>query len=110
MEAGRLRHRVVVQSLAETQDSTTGAISEAWSNLATTWAEIVPLSGREFIAAHEKDSEIVARITMRYRDDITAKMRIVHGTTVYNILAVLADPVAGTEYMTLPVSQGRNDG
>ena len=109
MEAGRLRHRVVIQSLAETQDGATGAITESWSTLATVWAAIEPLSGREFIAAAESGSEVVARIVMRHRSDVTAKMRIVDGSMTYNIQAVLPDLESGTEYMTLPVTQGRND-
>lgn len=110
MQAGKLRHRVTIESLAETQDGTTGAISQAWSTVATVWAAIEPLSGREFLAAQETQSQIVARVVIRYRSDVTAKMRIAHGSELYNVHGVLPDKVSGREYLTLMVSRGVNDG
>jgi SPP1 family predicted phage head-tail adaptor len=109
MEAGRLRHRVTIQSMTEAQDGTTGAITESWSAGDTTWASIEPLSGREYLAAQEMQSQIMARITIRHRT-VTAKMRVLHGSTVYNVHAVLPDKDSGTEYLTLMVSQGVNNG
>jgi SPP1 family predicted phage head-tail adaptor len=110
MQAGKLRHRVTIESLVETQDGTTGAISRAWSTVATVWAAIEPLSGREFIAAQGAQAEVVARILIRYRDDVVAKMRVVFGSKVYNIRAVLPDKESGTEHLTLMVSEGVNNG
>ena len=51
----------------------------------------------------------MARITIRYRA-VTAKMRVLHGSTVYNVHAVLPDKDSGTEYLSLMVSQGVNNG
>lgn len=110
MEAGRLRHRVTIEQPSDAQDSSTGALTRSWSTLATVWAEIAPLSAKEFIAAQAVDSEVSARITIRYRDDVTAAMRIVYGSTVYNIAGVLPDPVSGKDWLTLPVTRGVNDG
>ncbi len=110
MQAGKLRHRVTIESLAETQDGTTGAISTAWQAVASVWAAIEPLSGREFLAAQETQSQIVARVVIRYRSDVTAKMRIAHGSELYNVHGVLPDKVSGREYLTLMVSRGVNDG
>lgn len=110
MEAGRLRHRVTIQSMTETQDGTTGAITETWSDVATVWAEIAPLSGREFVAARETQGQIDARVLIRYRSDVTAKMRLSAGGVYYDIHAVLPDPVSGTEHQTLLVSRGVNNG
>lgn len=110
MDAGRLRHRVTIQSVTETRDTTTGAIATSWADVATVWAAIEPLSGREFIAAQGAQAEIVARILIRYRDDVVAKMRVVSGSRVYNIRAVLQDKESGTEHLTLMVAEGVNDG
>jgi SPP1 family predicted phage head-tail adaptor len=105
MEAGRLLHRVTIQNRVETQDPMTGAIAVTWADVATVWAAVEPLSAREFIAAQATQSQISARITIRYRAGITPKMRAVHGATVYDIAGVLADPKSGREYLTLPVSE-----
>lgn len=52
----------------------------------------------------------MARITIRYRQDIDATWRVVHGGKFYNVEGVLADKDSGLEYQTLPVSQGVSDG
>lgn len=110
MRAGLLRHRVTIQQRTETRDPDTGAVSFAWVDVATVWAAVEPLSAREFIAAQAAHSKVSARITIRYRADITAAMRIVHGSTLYNIEGVIPDNRSGREWLTLPVSAGVNDG
>lgn len=104
--AGKLNHKVQLQQKVETQDATTGEIIVTWTTIAEPWAEVVPLSAREFIAAQSEQSEVGGRIVIRYRANIDASMRILHRGMAYNILGVMSDPVSGLEYLTLPVSQG----
>ncbi len=114
--AGRLRHRVWIQNRVETQDQSTGEIKYTWQSITTKQiaAEVAPLSAKEFLASAALQSEIIARITIRWRADVTAKMRVLHTVRgvdrYYNIEGVLADPKSGLEWMTLPCSQGVNDG
>lgn len=107
--AYKLRHRVTLQKFTQTRDEM-GAVVETWVDVATVWASIEPLSAREFIAAQSAQSEVSARIVIRYREGVMAKMRILHGSRIYNIEGVLPDPRSGREYLTLPVSEGVNDG
>lgn len=114
IEAGRLRHRVKIQRPVQTQDSNGDMITE-WQAVATVWAAIEPLSARELIQSQAMQSQIVARVVIRYRDGITASMRLVHSRTgradvIYNIHGVLPDLDSGLDYLTLPVSAGVNDG
>lgn len=108
IQAGKLRHRVVIQSPVETQDQNDGSVIVQWEDIATVWASIEPLSAKEFIAAQSETSQITTRITVRYRSDITAKMRLYHASKdmYYNIEGVLADKDSGLEYLTLPCSTG----
>lgn len=108
IQAGKLRHRVVIQNPVETQDQNTGAVVINWVDVATVWASIEPLSAKEFVAAQALDSEISARITIRYRSDITAKMRLYHAhkRMYYDIHGILSDKNSGLEYITLPCSEG----
>jgi SPP1 family predicted phage head-tail adaptor len=119
IEAGRLRHRVRIEQLQnlmdshgdDYQDPETGELRQEWVEIATVWAAIEPLSAREFIAAQTTQSQIVARIVIRYRDGLDASMRLVHVRTgrpnvVYNIHGLLADVDSGLEYLTMPVSTG----
>jgi len=110
MKAGKLRHKIQIQKKTAAQDNITGAVTYTWSKLADVWASIEPLSAREYIAAQAVQSKVSARITIRHRDDIDATMRIAHGNKIYNIAGVLADPKSGLEYITLPVSEGVNEG
>lgn len=118
LKAGRLRHSVSIQqfvALTDTsgnvlQDGTTGEVTKAWVTLATVRAAIEPLSAREFMQSAAMQSEIVARIVIRYRTGLTADMRILHGSTIYNPQGFLADPDSGLEYLTIPCSQGVDSG
>lgn len=110
LAAGKLRHRVALQEQIESQDATTGEVTPTWVTRAEVWAAVEPLSAREFIAAQSTQSQISVRITIRQRSDITAKWRVLHRGKAYNVHGVLADPVSGLEYQTLPCSEGTNDG
>lgn len=123
LEAGRLRHEVRIErfdyvrdsSGEAVQDPNAGEIAREWVEVATVRAAIEPLSGREFIAAQATQSQVSARIVIRQRDDVDAACRLVHvrlgrPDVIYNVHGILADPDSGLEYLTLPCSQGVNDG
>ena len=110
MQAGKLRHRVSLQKPVKTQNPLSGATVNSWQEITKLWADVVPLSAREFIAAQARQAEVTTRITIRFRSDITSKHRIVYGDKIFNIEGVLPDPVSGRDYLTLPCSEGVNDG
>jgi SPP1 family predicted phage head-tail adaptor len=68
MQAGKLRHRITLQEPVKEQNPTTGAVINTWRDVATLWAEVAPLSAREFIAAQASQGEVTTRITIRYRE------------------------------------------
>lgn len=108
LQAGKLRHRITIQKLEiGGYDPINGDDTEqSWNDVATVWAAVEPFSVREFIESKSKQVEVTARITIRYRNDLTADMRIVHKGLVYNPQGFLADKVSGVEYITIPVSGG----
>ena len=110
MRNGKLRHRITLQRPGLSQDPQTGEMIPGWQDVAPAWASIEPLSAREFIAAQAVQSDVSVRITVRYRPDITAAMRLLHGGKTYNITGVLADKGSGREYLTLPCSELPHDG
>lgn len=111
LPAGRLRRRITIQKPKTNQNPDTGSISTQWI---TVWddvpAEIVPSSVREFVASQQMQSQVTARIVIRYRDGLTANMRILHGSKIYNPQGWFADPDSGLEYLTAPCTEGVNDG
>lgn len=104
--SGDLRHKVQLQEKQIAQDPDTGEMVTTWATVANVWAQIVPLSGREFLAASAEQSEVRSRIVIRYRDDVTAAMRIVYRGKYHAILAVLPDAESGREHLTLMVAEG----
>ena len=90
----RLDKRVTIQVQAAGQDAAGQPLPAGWVNLTLdgdgkVWAGIRDINGREFAAAGATQNQVVSTITIRYRAGIEAKMRILHGSLVYNIEAVL---------------------
>lgn len=88
MIIGNLRERVTIQYKVVVKDSF-GAETITWTELATVWASVEPLAGREFIEGRQEYAEVSTRIRIRQRSGIAPEMRVVHGSNVYNILAVI---------------------
>lgn len=112
LPAGRLRHRVAFEELVTDLDSD-GAMVPTWVPFGDGRplpAEIVPLSGRELIAAQAVQSKVTARLRVRYRPGFTASMRAVHRGTIYNIEGVIPDPDSGVRFVTLLCSSSVNEG
>jgi len=112
MLAGKLRHRIALQSLGLVQDPESGEMLPGWT---TVWdkvpASVQPLSARDLIAAQAGQSEATARMVIRYRAGVLPTMRILYRGAVYNMQGpALPDPDSGLEYLTILVAQGVNDG
>lgn len=78
LAAGRLNQRVTLQAKTVTRGAG-GEEVPAWADVATTWAEVEPLRGREFFAAQGAQYACDVKVRMRYRDDIAVgKPLILH--------------------------------
>lgn len=90
----RLNKRVTLQVLTAGQDEAGQPLPADWTNVIASgdgklWAEVRDVSGREFAAAGATQNQVVSTITIRHREGIAAKMRVLHGNLIYNIEAVL---------------------
>ncbi|MCK2042562.1 phage head closure protein [Chromohalobacter sp. TMW 2.2308] len=70
MRAGRLRHRVTLQRPVDGAKDQYNQPTESFEQVATVWASVEPLRGREFFEAQQVNSEITTRIRCRYRRDL----------------------------------------
>lgn len=104
--SGSLRHKVQLQAPTVAQNPVTGEEQVTWATIAEPWAEIVPMSAREFFTAGAEQSEVRGRIVIRYREDIDASMRIVYRGKYYAIFGVMPDAESGKEHMTLMTGEG----
>ena len=88
MRAGRLRHRVTIETPND-EASTYGGPKHVWVPVATVWASVEPLQGREFMAARAANAETTHRVGMRYRGGVTAKQRINFDGRILEIESVM---------------------
>ena len=89
MYAGQLDTRITIERLQSGEDSW-GQPIEGWSLIASTWAAVEPLTGRELFAAQAAQSETTYRLTVRYMAGVDASCRVVlDDGRVLGILAVL---------------------
>jgi SPP1 family predicted phage head-tail adaptor len=114
MNAGKLRHRVTIEAKSDgVQDTSTGEVTAEWVPVVLgTWAEIRPMSVREYLAAQAMQSRCDTMIVVRARTDVDATMRVrkLPDGPIYAITGVLPDAKYGNEYLTLACSSGVNAG
>lgn len=113
MQAGKLNRRVLIQYLGDGQDEL-GQPVQTWLNLVQTgdgkiWANVRFQTGSESNRADQPVSVAKASIRIRRRTDVTAGMRVVLDSTIFDIRAVLQDEES-RERLDLACETGANDG
>lgn len=88
MKIGQLRHKVQIQTPKETQDNLGGTVT-IWESFSDAFAEIKPISGKEYMAQSGLNSEISHQITMRFIPGMTSTMRIIFGERIFTIESVI---------------------
>lgn len=86
--ASRLKRRLTLQQEIRTDDGQ-GGYTRSWKDVASLWAEIMPVKGVEQLAAGKLESPVTHKIMLRYRDGITAGQRLCFEGRAFNIHAVL---------------------
>ena len=105
--ASELRHRVAIQILGPDRDSDNYPISVEWVEYKKLWAKVTHLSGKDLIAAQANQSKVVARLKIRYREDINTEMSVIYKDKRYAIDSqALEDVGSGNEYITFLLSEG----
>ena len=80
MRAGSLNRRLHLQKMVEASDAE-GSSIETWSDLDVVWAHINPFGAREQFAAGQPLERITHQITIRWRSDVTTRMRFLYRET-----------------------------
>ena len=83
MDPGKLNKRITFQ--LQDLDSE----DEDWKDIATTWANINPISGKEYYSAETINSDLTNKIRLRYRRGITPDMRILYNGRIFYIVSVI---------------------
>jgi SPP1 family predicted phage head-tail adaptor len=106
IRSGYLSTKVTIQKSVTGQDESGQPINK-WADVATVWANVTDISGREFIASAALQNTVQTKITIRYRAEVVPAMRVIHQASIYNIEAVLGQDKTS---LLLMCSRGTGDG
>jgi SPP1 family predicted phage head-tail adaptor len=84
----KLWAKITIQEQSNAVDAI-GQPLNTWVNVATVHADVRHLRGLESLRADATASTVKASFRIRHRTGIDAGMRILWGTEIYNIVAVL---------------------
>src|SRR5512139_3604851 len=88
MRAGLMRERITLKYKAVAQNGF-GEEIITWTPLATVWAAVEPLQGREFLEGQSLDAEVSTRVRLRFRSGVVPEMRAIHETHTYEVKSVI---------------------
>lgn len=108
MRIGTLNRRVLLQRRVDVQNEIGEEVS-TWQDIGMVWASIVKPTGMQTARSDVPVAVTKASIRIRFREDLDATCRVLHGPIVYDIRAVLPDDVS-REYVDLSVEAGQNNG
>ena len=100
MQAGQLRDRITIQRKTAGTDAWGAPLPDAWEDYTTVWANVRHLSGTESIKAGADVSVVRASIRIRWREGVDAGQRVLIGSAIYQIQAVMPD-LGGREYVDM---------
>lgn len=88
MKAGSLRHLVTIEKPSRSQNGY-GETVIAWSDAATVWAAIYPVSANESLKEGQVTHEITHEVRMRHTPEAKPDRRIRFGSRTFEIKSVL---------------------
>ena len=104
LDSRRLKHQVVLQEPDKVDNGTGGRRPNpetgGWRDVSEPWAEIVALRGQEAVRENINRAVQLWRVTIRYRDGVTPKNRLVWGAIVMNIISAAPNDAGDGLVMT----------
>jgi SPP1 family predicted phage head-tail adaptor len=85
MDVGELRERITIRRQSNTKNEQTGGLTRSWADVASVWAKVRSIDGREAVIGGVLQGIAHFEITVRYRDDIRSADQILWGSRELNI-------------------------
>ena len=106
--APELRNRIIIQTYQQGgRDNDGFNLPSQWIDYAKLWSKITPLSAKDLISAQSDQSEVTARMKIRYREDINTTMRVIWKGRIFSIQSqALDDNDDSYTYCTFLLGQG----
>jgi len=89
ISAGKLDQRVTLQAKSASR-AANGEEVVTWTDVATVWASVQQLRGKEFFAGAQMQDEIDVRVRLRYRTGVTRDQRLMWNGAPLDIVSVIA--------------------
>ena len=92
IDPGKMRHRITFKQFNSERDEYGDPLDHDesnWKDVATVWASIDPISGREFYEAGQSQSEVTHKIRCRYRPGLKNEMRIYYKSRRFHIESII---------------------
>jgi SPP1 family predicted phage head-tail adaptor len=86
-DIGELNRRLVLEAPVESSDGA-GGVTRGHEEVATLWAQVLPVSARADTTATLLGAAVRLRIVIRPRPDITTRHRLREGARIYRIVAM----------------------
>ena len=87
MQAGRLRHLVLLQEKSSTRDEFGGEV-ETWTTIASVWAELDPWQLRERLTMRRQAGDSVIGFRVRAPLAVSLGKRFVHDGANYGVIDI----------------------
>ena len=84
IDVGKLNKRVTFQRTEASKDAM-GQEKVSWTDYKTVWATVTPYKSSEVSFMSKLKPSVSHRLYIRYREDITADMRVVYRGHIYEI-------------------------
>jgi len=92
MRPGKRRHRIKLQNLTLTRNTTSGEMKKSWSSFSTDiWAGVEYLKGTEWFGGSRLPQELSRKhliFTMPYSTGLEPTMRVVYDSNNYDIVEI----------------------
>lgn len=75
VHSGRLRNRIVIQTATQSRDQI-GGFEKSWADTKSVWADVVPVSAKEYMQADQQKGQITHRIYIRHYNGLSTSHRI----------------------------------
>lgn len=100
MKAGKLRHRITLQNRTITP-SGYGDNTVTYTDIATVWAAVMPLRGREYWSAQQIKATTTHEVEIRHRSDVGPEDRVAFGSRYFTIDSVVNPEERGIKTVLL---------
>jgi len=87
ISAGMLNQRVEIHSKSEASDDH-GEITSTFTKVATRWASVQQLTGKELFEAQQIDARRTYKVTMRFFSGLTETYQLVFKSRIFKIIGV----------------------